>query len=49
MSDRDTRPPATPDAPEVRKGYQGTHDPGRPTGFDAAADQLHSPAAGDQR
>lgn len=30
MSDRDTPPPATPGALEERKGYQGTHDPGRP-------------------
>ncbi len=33
MSDRDTAPPASPGAPEERKGYQGTQDPGRPTGL----------------
>jgi hypothetical protein len=33
MSDRDTAPPATPGAPEERKGYQGTQDPGQPTGL----------------
>jgi hypothetical protein len=33
MSDRDPPPPANPGAPEERSGYQGTHDPGRPTGL----------------
>lgn len=33
MSDRDTAPPAATGAPEQRKGYQGTHDPGQPTGL----------------
>jgi hypothetical protein len=33
MSDRNTAPPATPGAPEERKGYQGTQDPGQPTGL----------------
>ena len=33
MSDRDTAPPANRGTLEERKGYQGTQDPGRPTGL----------------
>ncbi|MHB8735917.1 MAG: hypothetical protein ACYC6M_11515 [Terriglobales bacterium] len=33
MSDHDTPPPVAPGALEERSGYQGTRDPGRPTGM----------------
>jgi hypothetical protein len=42
VSDRNTAAPATSGAPVERKGYQGTQDPGRPTGL---MEQQTRPAA----
>jgi hypothetical protein len=46
VSDRDTPPPAAPGTLEERSGYQGTHDPGQPTGLMQQQTQPAAPQPG---